>query len=42
MRENIPANQIFVTGNTGIDALRWAAGLDVSFADPRLAELDRE
>ena len=39
VRENIPANQIFVTGNTGIDALRWAADLDVAFADPRLAEV---
>ena len=26
-------------GNTGIDALRWAAGLDVPFDDPLLAEL---
>ena len=25
MRENVPVKQIFVTGNTGIDALRWAA-----------------
>ena len=37
VREDIPANQIFVTGNTGIDALQWAAGLDVPFEDPRLA-----
>ena len=39
VRENIPANQIFVCGNTGIDALQWAAGLDVPFDDPRVAEL---
>ena len=39
MRENIPANQIYVCGNTGIDALRWAAGLDVPFDDARLGEL---
>ena len=39
VRENIAANQIFVCGNTGIDALRWAADLDVPFDDPRLAEL---
>ena len=39
VRENIPANQIYVCGNTGIDALRWAAGLDVPFDDPRLGEL---
>ena len=34
-----PASQIFVSGNTGIDALQWAAGLDVPFDDPRLGEL---
>jgi UDP-N-acetylglucosamine 2-epimerase (non-hydrolysing) len=39
VREGIPANQIFVTGNTGIDTLHWAAGLDVPFRDPRVAEL---
>ena len=39
VRENIAANQIFVSGNTGIDALQWAAGLDVPFDDPRLADL---
>jgi UDP-N-acetylglucosamine 2-epimerase (non-hydrolysing) len=39
VREDIPANQIFVTGNTGIDALQWAAGLDVPFDDPRVAGL---
>jgi UDP-N-acetylglucosamine 2-epimerase (non-hydrolysing) len=39
VRENIPANQIYVCGNTGIDALQWAAGLDVPFDDPRLADL---
>ena len=26
VRENISVNQIFVTGNTGIDALHWAGG----------------
>jgi UDP-N-acetylglucosamine 2-epimerase (non-hydrolysing) len=39
VRENVPANQIFVTGNTGIDALQWAAGLDVPFDDAGVAEL---
>jgi UDP-N-acetylglucosamine 2-epimerase (non-hydrolysing) len=39
VREDIPANQIYVCGNTGIDALQWAAGLDVPFDDPRLGEL---
>jgi UDP-N-acetylglucosamine 2-epimerase (non-hydrolysing) len=42
VRESVPADQIFVTGNTGIDALRWAALLDVPIGDPALAEmLDR-
>jgi UDP-N-acetylglucosamine 2-epimerase (non-hydrolysing) len=39
VRENVPANQIFVTGNTGIDALHWAAALDVPFDDATVAEL---
>ena len=39
VRENIPADQVFVTGNTGIDALQWAAGLDVPIDDPKLEEL---
>jgi UDP-N-acetylglucosamine 2-epimerase (non-hydrolysing) len=34
VRENIPIKQIFVTGNTAIDALRWASELEVEFADP--------
>ena len=34
MRENMPIKQIFVTGNTAIDALYWASGLDVPFTDP--------
>ena len=36
VREGIPVGQIFVTGNTGIDALQWAAALDVQFDDPLL------
>jgi UDP-N-acetylglucosamine 2-epimerase (non-hydrolysing) len=36
IRENTPVQQIFVTGNTGIDALRWASELDIPFDDPRL------
>ena len=39
VRENVPVSQIFVTGNTGIDALEWASGLDVRFANPALNEL---
>lgn len=39
IREGVPANQIFVTGNTGIDALRWATTLNVRFANPQLQAL---
>ena len=37
VRENIPVEQVFVTGNTGIDALHWASRMDVQFANPRAA-----
>ena len=39
VREDVPVGQIFVTGNTGIDALRWARGLPVSFEDQELQRL---
>jgi UDP-N-acetylglucosamine 2-epimerase (non-hydrolysing) len=39
VRENIPVEQVFVTGNTGIDALRWSSGIDVKFANPDLQAL---
>ncbi|HYJ23276.1 MAG TPA: UDP-N-acetylglucosamine 2-epimerase (non-hydrolyzing) [Solirubrobacterales bacterium] len=39
VRENIPVDQVFVTGNTGIDALNWASGMDVKFANPELQAL---
>jgi len=39
VRENIPVEQVFVTGNTGIDALHWAAGMDVRFANQELQAL---
>ncbi len=39
VREAIPFHLTYRTGNTGIDALRWAAALDVPFADARVAEL---
>ncbi len=39
VRENVPVSQIFVTGNTGIDALEWASGMDVEFANRELSEL---
>ncbi len=37
IRENIPEHQIFVTGNTGIDALRWASEIETPFPDPAVA-----
>lgn len=40
VRENVPVGQVFVTGNTGIDALRWSSQLeDVKFANPELQAL---
>ncbi len=36
VREDIPVSRIFVTGNTGIDALHWASKIDVRFANPEL------
>ncbi len=39
VREEVPVSQVFVTGNTGIDALQWASGIDVSFSNPKLQEL---
>jgi UDP-N-acetylglucosamine 2-epimerase len=39
VREAIPADQIFVTGNSKIDALRWAALLDVPVGDPAINEM---
>ncbi len=38
VRERVPYEQIFVTGNTGIDALRFASTLDVVFDDAAVAE----
>jgi UDP-N-acetylglucosamine 2-epimerase (non-hydrolysing) len=38
VREDVPASQIFVTGNSGIDALHWAVGLEVPFSDPKVEE----
>ncbi|MBS1843873.1 MAG: UDP-N-acetylglucosamine 2-epimerase (non-hydrolyzing) [Actinobacteria bacterium] len=39
VRENVPVEQVFVTGNTGIDALRWSAEMNVQFANPDLQAL---
>ncbi|MEO6867194.1 MAG: UDP-N-acetylglucosamine 2-epimerase (non-hydrolyzing) [Gaiellales bacterium] len=30
IREGVPSSQVFVTGNTGVDAIKWAAALDVT------------
>jgi UDP-N-acetylglucosamine 2-epimerase (non-hydrolysing) len=40
LREGVPAGQIFVTGNTVIDAVRLVARADYRFTTPQLAELD--
>jgi UDP-N-acetylglucosamine 2-epimerase (non-hydrolysing) len=41
VHENVPLEQIYVTGNTGIDALEWAASLEVPFEDDELEAIDR-
>jgi UDP-N-acetylglucosamine 2-epimerase (non-hydrolysing) len=40
VRENVEVGQIYVTGNTGIDALHWASKLHAPYADPKVQELD--
>lgn len=40
VREGVDPGRIFVTGNTGIDALHWAADLRQPWPDERLAVLD--
>lgn len=37
VHEGVPYNQVFVTGNTGIDALQYAARQEVVFDDPAVA-----
>jgi UDP-N-acetylglucosamine 2-epimerase (non-hydrolysing) len=39
VRENISVGQVFVTGNTGIDALHWSSSMQVQFANPDLQAL---
>lgn len=39
IRENVSADRVFVTGNTGIDALRWASRLPARFDDGALQQL---
>jgi UDP-N-acetylglucosamine 2-epimerase (non-hydrolysing) len=38
-RENVDPSQVFVTGNTGIDALNWASGLEVPLDDPAVNDV---
>lgn len=40
VREGFDVRQMLVTGNTGVDAILWAAGLNVPWPDPRLERLD--
>lgn len=42
LREGIDADTVTVTGNTVIDALRWAGGRAQSYGDPALADLDTD
>lgn len=42
VREGVPFGRIFVCGNTAIDALRWAASLNVPYGDPALADLETD
>jgi UDP-N-acetylglucosamine 2-epimerase (non-hydrolysing) len=37
VREQILSEQVFVTGNTGIDALKYASAVDLPFEDPAVA-----
>lgn len=40
MHEGVDARRILVTGNTGLDALRYAAGLHAPWPDPRMERID--
>ena len=39
VRENVPIKQIYVTGNSAIDALHWASSLDVPFVNPAVQQM---
>lgn len=39
IHEDVPVDQVLVTGNTGIDALQWAAGLQTEPSDPEVNAL---
>jgi len=40
LAERVDAGSVVITGNTGIDALLWAAGLGAEYGDPALDALD--
>lgn len=42
IREGISERKIVVTGNTVIDALRWASAQAAGYGDPALADLDND
>jgi UDP-N-acetylglucosamine 2-epimerase (non-hydrolysing) len=42
VREGVAIGRTYVTGNTGIDALMWAADQEVPYGRPELAELERD
>ena len=42
VREGVPYGRIFVCGNTAIDALHWAAGLNEPYGDPALDDLETD
>ncbi len=42
VREGVPADRVFVTGNTAIDALQWAARLKAPYDAPELADLEHD
>lgn len=42
VREGVPYGRIFVCGNTAIDALQWAASLNVPYGDAALDDLEHD
>ena len=40
LHDGVPPSSVVVTGNTVIDALRWAVGRTAHYGDPALADLD--
>lgn len=42
IREGVPYGRIYVCGNTAVDALQWAAGLNEPYGDPALDDLESD